>query len=189
MIRFLNSAKSIESYPSSEGEVVFVGRSNVGKSSIINALYGNIAYVGKTPGKTRLLNFFDVDGRYTVCDVPGYGYANISDREIISFGEMMEEYFSKRKELKLCVMILDIRRTPNEDDLDMFEYLDYYEKPCLFVLNKADKLSGNEVTKQTRLIAETLEVDEENMIVTSCLKKSGIKELKETIEETIGNYD
>ena len=189
MISFIVSAKKENSYPLSPGEVVFVGRSNVGKSSLINALYGNIAYVGKTPGKTRLLNFFDIDGRYTICDVPGYGYADISDRETIEFGEMMEEYFNKRDALKLCVMILDIRRTPNEDDLDMQEYLDYHGIPCLFVLNKADKLSGNEMKKQLRIIADTLNADEKDFIVTSCLKKTGIGELKKKIEETVCDYD
>ena len=181
MIRFITSAKDTSGYPSSKREVVFVGRSNVGKSSLINALYGNVAYVGKTPGKTKLLNFFDVDGSYTICDVPGYGYAEISDREIIEFGDMMEEYFEKRSELKLCVMILDIRRVPNEDDQDMYACLEHYGIPCLFVLNKADKLSNNKINEQIKIIAEKLGISEDNMIPASCLKNKNIGIIRETI--------
>lgn len=139
MIKFICSATRKEGYPETSDEVVFVGRSNVGKSSLINALYGKVAYVGKTPGKTRLLNFFNVDDKYTVCDVPGYGYANRSDKEIIEFGQMMDEYFSKRENLRLCVIILDIRRIPNQDDLDMYEFLKENNIPVLFILNKCDK--------------------------------------------------
>ena len=84
MIKFIKSCKT-KDYPESAGEIVFAGRSNVSKSSLINALYGKIAYVGKTPGKTRLLNFFNVDDSYTVCDVPGYGFANRSEKELIEF--------------------------------------------------------------------------------------------------------
>ena len=108
MIKFIKSCKT-KDYPESAGEIVFAGRSNVGKSSLINALYGKIAYVGKTPGKTRLLNFFNVDDSYTVCDVPGYGFANPSEKQLIEFGVMMENYFTNRHELRLCVLILDIR--------------------------------------------------------------------------------
>ena len=101
MAKFIKSVNLKKDYPQTNGEVVFIGRSNVGKSSLINSLYGKIAYVGKTPGKTKLLNFFDVDGKYTVCDVPGYGFANRSYDELIAFGQMMEDYFAIREALKL----------------------------------------------------------------------------------------
>ena len=185
MISFITSAKNKNSYPSSKKEVVFVGRSNVGKSSLINALYGNIAYVGKTPGKTKLLNFFNVDDKYTICDVPGYGYAKLSDREIIEFGEMMEEYFKERKELKLCVVILDIRRIPNEDDMDMIEYLDYFKIPTLYVLNKLDKLSNNEAHNQIEKISLKLGEKSGKIVPVSCLKGKNIDLLKETIDELV----
>lgn len=187
MISFICSATHLSSYPESSGEVVFVGKSNVGKSSLINALYGKVAYVGKTPGKTRLLNFFNVDNKYTVCDVPGYGYANRSEKEIIAFGEMMEEYFSKREALKLCVMILDIRRTPNEDDLDMYNYLNKNNIPVLFVLNKCDKLSNNQRINQEKLIYKTLGIG--SAICISTLKHVNIEhvalEIKSFIERDV----
>ena len=181
MIKFIKSATSSEYYPSSKYEVVFVGRSNVGKSSLINALFGKIAYVGKTPGKTRVLNFFDVDGAFTVCDVPGYGYANRSDKEIIEFGEMMEDYFTNRKSLKLCVVIIDIRHKPSKDDIDMIEYLKEKGIKYRIVLNKADKLSNNERFNSIKLISETLDVDKNELIPISCVSKTNIDILKNEI--------
>ena len=178
MVSFIASAVNKDNYPSSNKEIVFVGRSNAGKSSLINSLYGKIAYVGKTPGKTKTLNFFDVDGLYSVCDAPGYGYAKRSDKEIILFGNMMEEYFSNRSELKLCIIVLDIRRIPNNDDKEMFEYCKINHIPCLFVLNKADKLSGNDITNQTKIIKNELNIDDSNIVVTSTLKGKNIDSLK-----------
>ena len=187
MISFLCSGTKKDHYPESEREVVFVGRSNVGKSSLINKLYGKIAYVGKTPGKTRLLNFFNVDNKYTVCDVPGYGYARRSDKEIIEFGEMMDEYFTQREALKLCVMILDIRRTPNQDDIDMYNYLKDLEIPVLFVLNKCDKFSNNQRINQMKVIYKTLGI--EQAICISCLKGVNIDVVTRSIESLIKEYD
>lgn len=187
MISFLCSGTKKDHYPESEREVAFVGRSNVGKSSLINKLYGKIAYVGKTPGKTRLLNFFNVDNKYTVCDVPGYGYARRSDKEIIEFGEMMDEYFTQREALKLCVMILDIRRTPNQDDIDMYNYLKDLEIPVLFVLNKCDKFSNNQRINQMKVIYKTLGI--EQAICISCLKGVNIDVVARSIESLIKEYD
>ena len=185
MISFISSAKTLDSYPDTMSEVVFVGRSNVGKSSLINALYGNVAYVGKTPGKTKLLNFFNVDNKYTVCDVPGYGFAKLSDSEIIDFGDMMEEYFSNRSNLKLCVMILDVRRIPNDDDLSMNEYCEYYKIPCLYVLNKIDKLSNNRMRNQIELISEKLAIEKDKLISVSAINSTNINQLKSIIESSL----
>ena len=183
MISFISSAVKSENYPDTNGEVVFVGRSNVGKSSIINSLYGKVAYVGKKPGKTRLLNFFNVDDKYTVCDVPGYGYANRSAKEIIQFGEMMDEYFDTRDKLKLCVMILDIRRTPNQDDLDMHDFLKHHNIPCLLVLNKCDKLSNNQRINQMKMILEVM--GENEAICINCLKNVRIGDVALKIKSFI----
>lgn len=183
MIKFISSATKKENYPASNAEVVFVGRSNVGKSSLINALYGKVAFVGKTPGKTRLLNFFNVDNKYTVCDVPGYGYARRSDKEIVEFGLMMEEYFTSRDSLKLCVMIIDIRREPNQDDLDMYNYLKELNIPVLLVANKSDKLSNNQIYNQKKIICKTFSIDDITCIST--LKRSNIAIVAEKIESQV----
>ena len=107
-VEFITSANSYETTPESDlVEIALAGRSNVGKSSFINTLVGRnrMAYVGKTPGKTRLLNFFNVDNRFMMVDVPGYGYANISKKQLLAFGEMMEDYFEKRTQLKALVLV------------------------------------------------------------------------------------
>ena len=183
MIKFISSATKMSQYPDSNCEVVFVGRSNVGKSSLINKLYGKVAYVGKTPGKTRLLNFFDVNNKYTVCDVPGYGYARRSEKEMIEFGEMMDEYFSSRECLKLCVMILDIRRVPSQDDIDMLNYLNDNGINVLFVFNKCDKFSNNQRNNQLKIIYETLGINDG--ICISCLKNVNIDVVAKSIESLI----
>ena len=181
MITFIKGATSNKDYPESNREIVFVGRSNVGKSSLINALYGKIAYVGKTPGKTRILNFFNVDNKYTVCDVPGYGFANRSATEIIKFGDMMEDYFTNRKCLKLCIVIIDIRHKPTNDDIDMIEYLKDKKIKYKIVANKSDKLSNNERFNSMKIICETLGVKKEDILPVSCLKKTNIDVLLEKI--------
>lgn len=178
MASFIKGAKKAKDFPQSVNEICFIGRSNVGKSSLINTLYGKIAYVGKTPGKTRMINFFD-HGDYTIADLPGYGYARRSAQELVEYGEMMEDYFAKRDCLKLCVLIIDIRRTPNQDDLDMIEYLRYYHRDFIVVANKRDKFSNNQANNALRLIKETLKIEE--IIDVSCLKRYHIPYLKEII--------
>lgn len=182
----LQSAVKKEQWPSLElPEVIMVGRSNAGKSSFINALCNrkNLAYVGKQPGKTRILNFFLINQDYVLVDAPGYGYAIASQKTTIDFGAMMEEYFQSRSQCKGMIMILDIRRKPSEDDLSMLEYARYYNVPCLFVLTKADKISNNEKFKQKQMIAKTLEVDPNQLVIVSSEKKMGIEQAWERMEQ------
>lgn len=177
MISFIKSAKSINDFPKTEREVVFVGRSNAGKSSLLNALYkNNLAYVGKTPGKTRLINFFDINGEYTAVDVPGYGFANRSQDEAIEFGNMMDDYFS-RKNVKLAIVIVDSRIGLTQDDIDMKEYLESKNIKYIIAANKIDKLSNNELNNNKRMFFN----DYRYVIYVSALKKTNINELNNQI--------
>lgn len=186
MINFIKSSKLDSDWPLTNSEVVFVGRSNVGKSSFINALYkANIAKVGKTAGKTRLINFFNVDDKYTAVDVPGYGFANRSEKEIIEFGQMMENYFSNRQNLNLVVMIVDIRHKPTKDDLLMIDFLKAYHKKIMVIANKSDKLSYSQSLKALKEISRSLNIPGTSIYKASALKKENIEDIRKTIDDIL----
>ena len=172
------SAPSKEFWPESDlPEIVLAGRSNVGKSSFINAMCNRkkLAYVGNAPGKTRLLNFFNLDDKYMFVDVPGYGYAKISKQQLIKFGQMMEDYFSERIQKKGLVLIVDSRHKPTEDDITMIEFARYYEIPLCVVATKTDKLKSSQRHRQFKLIKETLQLNEnEPLFPFSSEKKEGM---------------
>ncbi len=171
------SAPAQEFWPESNlKEVVLAGRSNVGKSSLINTLCNrkNLAYVGKTPGKTRLLNFFNVADKYMLVDVPGYGYAHISKEKTILFGQMMEDYFANRENVECCVIILDARHTPTQDDVNMIEFVRFYHIPLILVTTKVDKLSKTDLKKNLEKIAIKCGVEVKDMIKFSSVTKVGI---------------
>ncbi len=123
-------------------EIAFIGRSNVGKSSLINHLLNikDLAKVSGKPGKTRLLNFFKIDEKLMLVDLPGYGYASVSKKMKANWARHIENYLENRKSLKLLILLLDIRRTPNPDDLALFEWATYTQKKILLVFTKADKV-------------------------------------------------
>lgn len=138
-------------------EIAFAGRSNVGKSSLINRLFNrkNLAKTSNTPGKTRTLNFYAVNRRYYFVDLPGYGYAKRSQRERQAWGKLIENYVRDRPSLKGFVQLIDARHDPSREDLQMIDWLLNGEKPFLVVATKADKLSGNKLRNrldQTRRI-------------------------------------
>jgi len=139
-------------------EVAFAGRSNVGKSSLINTLIHRkkLAQTSATPGKTRLIHFYDINHRFFFVDLPGYGYAKVSAEMQRSWRPMVERYLQGRPNLVLVVVILDIRRDPSGDDVALAEWLSHHRIRHLFILTKADKLSGNERRNQRRSISTRL---------------------------------
>lgn len=180
------SAAKKEQWPSSTlKEICLAGRSNVGKSSLINTLCSRkkLAYVGNKPGKTKLLNFFIIDDDLMIVDVPGYGYANASKATLIQFGQMMEDYFSQREQLKGMILIVDIRHKPTEDDITMLEFARYHQIPLCIVATKADKLSYNKQIKQIEIIRKTLQINEnEPLILFSAESGKGREALWQAID-------
>ena len=172
------SAPDKKSWPDSNlPEIVLAGRSNVGKSSFINTMVGRkkLAYVGNSPGKTRLLNFFNIDDKYMFVDVPGYGYAKISKSQLIKFANMMEDYFSQREQKKGLVLLVDARHKPTQDDIAMMEYARYYDIPVCVVATKIDKVKSSQKHKQLKLIRQTLQLnDDEKVFPFSSETRQGI---------------
>lgn len=166
--KFEISAVNPQQYPAHRlPEMALVGRSNVGKSSIINSLLNrkNLARVAAEPGKTRQINFYNVDNILYFADLPGYGYARVSKAEKASWGEMIETYLNSRNQLQLILMLVDIRHTPSEDDRIMFEWLVNQDRPWLVVATKLDKISRGQVQKQLQDIRKTLAMNPEETVI------------------------
>ena len=185
MAQFITGAVTKSQWPSSEREYVLTGRSNVGKSTFINHLATHkIAYVGKTPGKTRMLNFYQLDGFFLV-DAPGYGYAKRTLKELQQYQKMMEEYFSQRQQLKGALLLLDIRRIPNEDDQMMLEYFRDRNIPYRIVITKTDKQSNNQNAKALHIIAETLQEDKNAFWVSDIRKRENFSQMRQCLKDDL----
>jgi len=159
-----------------EAEFLLVGRSNVGKSSFINALLGrkNLARTSSHPGKTQTLNFYEVNKEFYLIDVPGYGYAEVSKKRREKFGKMIEEYLETRKELKRVFMIIDFRHKPTEDDILMYNFLKYYNLPVTVVATKADKIGASKRDRCKKQITDTLDlVVGDDLVIFSSVTKEG----------------
>lgn len=157
--RFELTAVKPEQYPASEmPEVAFVGRSNVGKSTIINTLLNrkSLARVSATPGKTREINFYNIDDTLYFVDLPGYGYASVSKEKKSTWGGVIETYLTTRQQLRLIILLVDIRHTPSVDDRQMYEWLVGSGFPHMIVATKADKISKSQVNPRTKDIRTTL---------------------------------
>lgn len=169
-------------------EFLLVGRSNVGKSSFINAIVQrkDIARVSSNPGKTQTLNFYNVNDDFYIVDVPGYGYANVSKEMQQKFGLMIEEYLANRDNLERVYMLVDFRIKPTNDDMLMYNFLKYHELPVTIVMTKVDKVSRNDREKQINLIKSTLNVfDEDNMVLFSTKTKLGKSDIHNELEKIV----
>ena len=166
-------------------QVAFAGRSNVGKSSVINRVVNrkNFARVGASPGKTTQINYFKIDGRLYLVDLPGYGYAKVSKAERDRWAELIGDFFDSERSFNLVVSLVDIRHDPSKLDHDMIDYLQGNEFNFIVCLTKADKLSRTQQARQAAAIKKQLNVPAENVIITSSQTGTGIDELKRRIAE------
>ncbi|WP_066365867.1 ribosome biogenesis GTP-binding protein YihA/YsxC [Neobacillus fumarioli] len=184
------SAVRPEQYPETDlPEFALAGRSNVGKSSFINKMLNRkgLARISSKPGKTQTLNFFLINEMLYFVDVPGYGYAKVSKSERASWGKMIETYFTTRKQLRACVLIVDLRHPPSKDDCMMYDFLKHYEIPCLVVATKADKIPKGKWQKHLKVVKETLELDpNDQMIIFSSETGEGKDKAWAILEHFIG---
>ncbi len=169
-------------------EIAFVGRSNVGKSSLLNALLGRrgLAKTSSTPGKTQTLNFFSVNSRYYFVDLPGYGFAKVPTKIKNEWGKALTDYLAMRHELRLVVVLVDGRHPPTRLDEEMLELLEEAERPVLIVATKVDKLKQAERSRVPKVVREKLDLDEEVEIVpVSAETKAGMKDLWEILDHIL----
>jgi GTP-binding protein len=187
---FIKSAVHPEHYPAGDlPEVAFAGRSNVGKSSLINVLVNrkNLVRTSSTPGRTQLINFFEVNNRMMLVDLPGYGFARAPVAVRKQWGPMMETYLSSRANLRGVILILDIRRTPCAEDKCMLDWLAGLSIPAIPIITKCDKVSRNEKAKQSEMISQVLGVPKSRFTYFSALSKEGRDDVWERIERLLGD--
>ncbi|MDO4667273.1 MAG: ribosome biogenesis GTP-binding protein YihA/YsxC [Streptococcus sp.] len=181
----LLSAANKSHYPQDDlPEIALAGRSNVGKSSFINTLLNrkNLARTSGKPGKTQLLNFFNIDDKLRFVDVPGYGYARVSKTERLKWGKMIEEYLTSRENLRAVVSLVDFRHEPSADDVQMYDFLKYYQIPVILVATKADKIPSGKWNKHESAIKKKLHFDkQDDFIIFSSVKKDGLDEAWDAI--------
>ncbi|MGI6734495.1 MAG: ribosome biogenesis GTP-binding protein YihA/YsxC [Anaerovoracaceae bacterium] len=169
----------------SRKEIAIAGRSNVGKSSLINMLLNrkSLAKVSGNPGKTRTINFYDVNDDFRIVDLPGYGYAKVSRSTSESWGKMIESYLSNRPNLVKTIQLVDVRHVPTAQDIQMYEWMRHYGLDGLVVATKADKVSRSELAKNLSVIRKTLGLNEKDIIIpVSALKRTGYEELLKALD-------
>lgn len=171
-------------------EVAFAGKSNVGKSSLINSMVYRkaIARTSQNPGKTRTINFYNVEDMLYFVDLPGYGYAKAPKTEIAKWGKMIENYLLKREELRAIILLIDIRHEPGENDRLMYEWLKHYGYKIIIVATKSDKLKRSQLPKHVAMLKKSLNLEKEDILIPfSSESKDGRDELWSVIEENIKN--
>lgn len=173
--------------PEALPEVAFIGRSNVGKSSLLNMLVRRkaIARVSRTPGRTQEVNFFQVNNDLVLVDLPGYGYARVSKTKRHSWQPLIDGYLRMTSQLRGIVLLLDIRRDPNAEDLAMLDYLADLEIPTLVVITKVDKLGNAQRRERLKAVIDTIEVDESQVIASSAQTGQGRNELAEAVASLV----
>lgn len=185
------SAKFIKSTPSVDlaplprrSEIVFVGRSNVGKSSLINALTNRkkLAYTSSKPGFTTLLNYYLIDESFYLVDVPGYGYSSKGKRDLVAFGKMMEDYFKNNEFIKNVCFLVDSRHFPSNDDIAFFNFAKDENLPITLVLTKSDKLNQSEKSKAKKHMLEAFNLGEDDLFFVSQSDKNSLLKLSEHLE-------
>ncbi|MBE6019843.1 MAG: YihA family ribosome biogenesis GTP-binding protein [Clostridiales bacterium] len=182
------AVKASQYPPEDMPEIAFAGRSNVGKSSLLNLITGRkaLARVSGNPGKTRTINFYRINDEFRIVDLPGYGFARVSKAESEKWGAMIEGYLENRGTLRKVVQLVDIRHKPSAQDVQMYEYLKYYGLDGIVAATKADKVSGNQRAACVKLIKETLGMGKEDVVVpVSALKRTGDDKLLEVIEKLL----
>lgn len=186
-VEFVKSAVKEPDYPEALNNVEFsfVGRSNVGKSSLINSITNRrrIAKTSKTPGKTQLINYFKVNNDFYIVDLPGYGFAKVSKAMKKTWGETMEKYIASHRK-KLIFVLLDIRRVPSQEDIEMLHWLDHYHIPFKIIFTKMDKVSGNEKVKCLKEIRKKLDFHNDDVLFHSSLNHTG----RQDVLDFMGKY-
>lgn len=175
--------------PENLKEIAFAGRSNVGKSSLLNLLTGRkkLAKVSGNPGKTRTINFYLINDEFRIVDLPGYGYAKVSKSVSEGWGEMMEKYLTGRPNLLKVIQLVDIRHAPSKQDVQMYDFLRHYGLDGIVVATKADKVPRNQIPGHIKTIKQTLQLKGDDMVIpVSALKKTGYDELLEVIGNLTG---
>ena len=178
--QFETSAVKKDGYPKSDMlEFAFAGRSNVGKSSMINKVLNrkSLARVSGTPGKTITINFYNIDKKIYLVDLPGYGYAKRSKEEVAKWGEMMEDYLANRKQLVQTILLVDSRHTPTAQDIQMAEWIRHYHDRLVVITTKMDKLKKSEIDERLDDIAQTLELTEDDVLIPFSTQNDEGKEL------------
>ena len=186
--KFEISAVSPKQYPKGDlPEIVLVGKSNVGKSSFINTMINrkNLARTSNTPGKTRQINFYNIDEKFYFVDLPGYGYSKMSKKEKIISGKYIEEYLEKRENISLIILLLDIRHNPTEDDMLMYNYILKTNLPFIVIANKADKIAPTKVDNEVQKIKDILGISFSIILPFSSERKIYTKKVWEEIENLI----
>ena len=185
---YLTSAVQPKGYPEEQmPEIAFAGRSNVGKSSLINVLVNRKSLVrtSSTPGRTQMLNFFCINEEFLLVDLPGYGFAKVPMAVKRAWGPMIKTYLQSRENLAAVVLLFDIRRTPREEDIQLLDWLEEFGIPTIPVITKADKVNRSQQAKHVKNIAEATGLPTDAFTLFSALKRQGVEDVWELIESTM----